>query len=95
LAGPRVYTYRELLRTIAASACRSLKGSTRWRASVTTDGYVAMNIAVEAIAATAINAAISAYSMAVTPEASLITFKKSARNLVILGLIGTHAQIAD
>ena len=50
---------------------------------------------IAAIAATAINAAMSAYSMAVTPDPSLISFKKSARNRVILGLIRTHAQIAD
>src|SRR5215467_2479429 len=47
---------------------------------------------IAAIAATAINAAMSAYSMAVTPDPSLISFKKSARNPVILGLIGTHAH---
>src|SRR5215469_10235276 len=50
---------------------------------------------IAAIAATAINAAMSAYSMAVTPDPSLISFKKSARNRVILGLIRTHEQIAD
>src|SRR5215472_8894462 len=50
---------------------------------------------IAAIAATAINAAMSAYSMAVTPDPSLISFKKSVRNRVILGLMGTHAQIAD
>src|SRR5215472_11335723 len=50
---------------------------------------------IAAIAATAINAAMSAYSMAVTPDPSLISFKKSARNRVILDLIRTHAQIAD
>jgi hypothetical protein len=50
---------------------------------------------IAAIAATAINAAMSAYSMAVTPDPSLISFKKSARNRVILVLIRTHAQIAD
>src|SRR5215472_17937285 len=50
---------------------------------------------IAAIAATAINAAMSAYSMAVTPDPSLISFKKSSRNRVILGLIRTHAQIAD
>src|SRR5215472_10782240 len=50
---------------------------------------------IAAIAATAINAAMSAYSMAVTPDPSLVSFKKRARNRVILGLMGTHAQIAD
>jgi hypothetical protein len=38
---------------------------------------------------------MSAYSMAVTPDPSLISFKRSSRNRVILGLIRTHAQIAD
>jgi len=37
-----------------------------------------------AIAATAINAAISAYSIAVTPDLSLISCKKSVSNLAIL-----------
>jgi len=36
-----------------------------------------------AMAATAINAAINAYSMAVTPDWSLVKFEKNVRNLSI------------
>jgi hypothetical protein len=38
-----------------------------------------------AIAATAINAAIKAYSIAVTPDSSLNIFKRSVRNRILLG----------
>ena len=38
----------------------------------------------EAIAATAINAAINAYSIAVTPDSSLTKFMRSVRNEVSL-----------
>jgi hypothetical protein len=38
------------------------------------------------IAATAINAAINAYSIAVTPDSSLTSFMISVRNRILLGL---------
>jgi hypothetical protein len=38
-----------------------------------------------AIAATAINAAINAYSIAVTPDSSLAKFIRSLRNEILLG----------
>jgi hypothetical protein len=47
-----------------------------------------------AIAATAINAAINEYSIAVTPDSFLIRYKKSVNNLAILFWSGTHAKIA-
>ena len=48
-----------------------------------------------AIAATAINAAINAYSIAVTPDSSLIRFIRSVRNPILLGFKKSNrAQIA-
>src|SRR5713226_6466516 len=47
-----------------------------------------------AIAATAINAAINAYSIAVTPDSSLIRFAKSVRNPDSPPLGGQWQQIA-
>ena len=44
-----------------------------------------------AIAATAINAAISAYSIAVTPASSLEIFEKSVRNLMFVYFYQAHA----
>jgi hypothetical protein len=46
-----------------------------------------------AIAATAINAAINAYSIAVTPDSSLISFIR-VRNRILLGLKYNRAQLA-
>jgi hypothetical protein len=47
-----------------------------------------------AIAATATNAAINAYSIAVTPDSSLTKFLRSVRNRILLGLEKQPAQSA-
>ena len=47
------------------------------------------------IAATAINAAISAYSIAVTPDLSSMRFETKMRNEASCRLFLIHAQIAE
>ncbi len=47
-----------------------------------------------AIAATAINAAISAYSMAVTPDLSLIRFMKRLCNQILRALMAIAHKLA-
>lgn len=48
----------------------------------------------EAIAATAINAAINAYSIAVTPDSSLTKFARGLRNEILLFNKSNHKQAA-